>query len=265
MAIRRPDGDRTALRAADCALFLDFDGTLVEIAERPEAVRVAPDLGATLARLGERLGGALALVSGRAIAVLDGFLAPHRFDAAGLHGIERRVAGRLFPCRPEEHPALRASVASLSGDLRSMPGVLIEDKGCSVAVHWRMAPEHAGEAERVARDLAARLGPGYRLQFGKAVAEILPARSGKGAAILSFLSEAPYAGRRPVFIGDDLTDEHGFAAVNARGGVSVRIGPGPTEAGFRLASPAELRKHLTAWADAGMIALASASPATPGG
>jgi trehalose 6-phosphate phosphatase len=244
-----------ALRGADCALFLDFDGTLVDIAERPEAVRVEPGLGATLAQLGERLGGALALVSGRAIAVLDAFLTPHRFDAAGLHGIERRVRGRLFPCRPEDHPALRAGVAGLADDLRGLTGVLIEDKGCSVAVHWRLAPDHADEAEQVVRGLAARLGPGYRLQFGKAVAEILPAQSGKGAAILGLLGEAPYAGRRPIFIGDDLTDEHGFAAVNAQGGVSVRIGSGPTEARFRLASPADLRDRLTAWAATGMIDL----------
>src|SRR4051794_13347146 len=120
-----------ALRGADCALFLDFDGTLVDIAERPEAVRVEPGLGATLARLGERLGGALALVSGRAIAVLDGFLTPHRFDAAGLHGIERRVGGRLFPCRPEDHPALRAGLAGLSDGLPRLSGGPIQGKGGS--------------------------------------------------------------------------------------------------------------------------------------
>jgi trehalose 6-phosphate phosphatase len=242
-----------ALSVAEGALFLDFDGTLVEIAERPEAVRVDPALGSTLARLSNRLGGALALVSGRPIAALDGFLAPRRFDAAGLHGIERRIGGRLFPCRPEDYPDLRTGIARLREQLEGRTGVLIEDKGCSVAVHWRLAPDHADRAERVVRDLAARLGPGYRLQFGKAVAELLPARSGKGAAILQFLAEAPYAGRRPVFIGDDLTDEHGFAAVNASGGVSVRIGAGPSEARFRIETPAVLRERLAQWVENGTI------------
>ena len=248
----QPNAD---LRAAECALFLDFDGTLVEIAERPEAVRVDPALGPTLARLADRLGGALALVSGRAIATLDDFLAPYRFDAAGLHGIEYRMSDRLFPCRPEDHPDLRAGIKRLHQDLDGRPGVLIEDKGCSVAVHWRLAPDHADQAKRLAEELAARLGPGYRIQFGKAVAEIVPAQSGKGAAILRFSGEPPYAGRRPIFIGDDLTDEHGFAAVNARGGVSVRIGPEPTQARFHIDTPARLRERLAAWAESGTIHL----------
>lgn len=247
------DAPAQRLRLADSALFLDFDGTLVDIAERPEAVRVDPGLSSTLTRLRDRLGGALALVSGRAIETLDDFLAPERFDAAGLHGIERRVGGRLFPCRPEDHPDLRTGIVRLRQDLSGMPGVLIEDKGCSVAVHWRMAPDRAADAERAVQTLAEELGPGYRLQFGRAVAELVPARSGKGAAILRFLEEAPYAGRRPVFIGDDLTDEHGFAAVNARGGVSMRIGPGPTEARFRLETPAALRRRLAVWAETGTM------------
>lgn len=252
---RMEGADAQHFRAAECALFLDFDGTLVDIAERPESVWVDPALGPTLARLRNHLGGALALVSGRAIATLDAFLAPHRFDAAGLHGIERRLGDRLHPCRPEDHPDLRAGIERLHQDLDGASGVLIEDKGCSVAVHWRMAPDEADRAERMVGDLAARLGSGYRLQFGKAVAEIVPAQSGKGTAILRFLDEAPYAGRRPVFIGDDLTDEHGFAAVNARGGLSVRIGAGPTQARLRVNTPARLRERLAAWAETGTIHL----------
>jgi trehalose 6-phosphate phosphatase len=231
------------------ALFLDFDGTLVDIAERPDAVVVAPDLPATLFRLKARLGGALALVSGRPIEFLDERLAPHRFDAAGLHGIEQRLSGRLTRCRPEDHPALRAGVDRLKRTLARHPGILVEDKGCSVAVHWRLAPDRAEFAEAAARSTAEALGPGYRIQCGKAVAEIVPATSGKGRVLLTFLTADPYRGRLPIFVGDDLTDEHGFDAVNACGGLSIRIGEGETLARVRLPSPAALREVLSAWAD----------------
>ena len=239
---------------ADWALFLDFDGTLVDIAATPDGVVVESDLPAVLARLRSYLGGALALVSGREIAVLDGFLAPERFDAAGLHGVERRVAGRLFPCVPENHPGLRRAIAGLQDLAAGREGLIVEDKGCSVALHWRLAPDHAELALAAVQDLAAALGPDYRLQHGKAVAEILPASAGKGPAIELYLQQEPFRGRRPIFIGDDLTDEHGFAAVNARGGVSVRIGDGESIAQQRLARPGDLRRLLRDWASAGRIA-----------
>jgi trehalose 6-phosphate phosphatase len=245
----------------DCALFLDFDGTLVEIAERPEAVVVAPDLGDTLAALRDRLGGALALVSGRSIGTLDGFLDPHRFDAAGLHGVEYRLVGRLSPCVPEEHPKLRAAVAALPERLPHHPGVLIEDKGCSVVLHWRLAPEHEEELMRVAAELAQALGTEYRLQHGKAVAEILPARASKGGIIEFFLAHPPFAGRTPVFVGDDLTDELGFATLNRRDGVSVRVGKGPTIAKKRLETPAALRRCLSEWARQGRVDVEALRPA----
>jgi trehalose 6-phosphate phosphatase len=245
----------------DCALFLDFDGTLVEIAERPEAVVVEPGLSDTLAALREVLGGALALVSGRSIGTLDQFLRPHRFDAAGLHGVEYRLVGRLSPCRPEEHPKLRAAVDALPERLPSHPGVLIEDKGCSVVLHWRLAPEHEEEVMRIATDLAEALGSDYRLQHGKAVAEILPARASKGGIIEFFLDQPPFAGRTPIFIGDDLTDELGFAALNRRKGISVRVGKGPTVAQRRVETPAALRRCLSEWARQGRIDVETLNPA----
>jgi trehalose 6-phosphate phosphatase len=246
-------------RPADWALFLDFDGTLVEIAQQPDAVTVDPALPPALSRLQNRLGGALAIVSGRPIAFLDQRLTPLHFDAAGLHGIERRIAGRFSPCRPEDHPQLRKQVARLKEAIAPHPGMLIEDKGCSVAVHWRMAPEHADSALALARESAEALGSDYRIQFGKAVAEILPASSGKGRVIGAFLNEAPYRGRRPIFIGDDLTDELGFEVVNAAGGLSIRVGGGETIAKARLETPAELRRQLVRWADEGAIPF-SATP-----
>ena len=241
--------DATKAQVTDSwALFLDFDGTLVEIVERPDAVVVEPGLPGLLHHLRGRLGGALALISGRPIAFLDERLAPYRFDAAGLHGIEHRMSGRLSPCRPKDHPALQAAIARLKEIVAPHPGLIVEDKGCSVALHWRLAPHDADFARATMQVMEEALGPDYRIQFGKAVAEILPAASGKGRVIRTFLQSAAYRGRRPVFIGDDLTDEHGFEAVNACGGWSIRVGAGPTAAHSRLATPAALRRSLAAWA-----------------
>ena len=241
------------------ALFLDFDGTLVDIAPLPDAVVVEPDLPATLERLREVTGGALALVSGRPIATLDAFLGT-AFDAAGLHGLEARLGGTLHPCSIGDHPHLRRGIAWLRETL-DVPGIVIEDKGCSVGVHWRLAPGHAEPAREAAEELAAELGPEYRIQHGKMVAEVLPVQAGKGGAIARFLEHAPYAGRVPLFVGDDLTDEDGFSVVNRLGGTSVRVGAGPTQATHRVASAAAFRIILRQWAESGVVDLAGlASP-----
>jgi trehalose 6-phosphate phosphatase len=184
------------------AVFLDFDGTLVDIAERPDAVLVEPDLPGVLARLRDASGGALAVVSGRPIVTLDSFLHSDGFDAVGLHGLEARIGGRLLPCRPDEHPGLRRGIGWLRETLDA-PGIVIEDKGCSVGVHWRLAPDQAARAAQAAEELALALGPEYRIQHGKMVAEVLPAHAGKGGAIARFLEQPPYAGRIPLFVGDD--------------------------------------------------------------
>jgi trehalose 6-phosphate phosphatase len=242
------DRGRAAAGASEWALFLDFDGTLVEIADRPDAVVVPSSLGATLRTLRDRLGGAMAIVTGRSINVIDGFLAPDRFDVAGLHGAEYRLAGELFPCRPQDHPELRQGIDDLEERFASEPGILIEDKGCSVAVHWRLAPEAEELASRTIIELAAALGSAYRLQLGKAVAEVLPARASKGGIIRHFLTGGPFRGRQPIFIGDDLTDEQAFEVVDAIGGISVRVGPGPTRARYRVDAPSALREVLARWA-----------------
>lgn len=233
------------------ALFLDFDGTLVEIAERPEAIVVDPGLGPLLTRLRDRLGGALAIVSGRPIAAIDGFLSPHAFDVAGLHGAEHRIGGVARPCLADDHPAIRRAVARLRDWFGAEEGVQVEDKAGSVALHWRRAPGRAEEAMAFMEALAAESGAGYRLQRGKAVAELLPAGATKGAIIEDVLGRPPFRGRTPIFVGDDLTDEHAFEAVNRQGGVSVRVGPGPTSAKVRVASPAALRDALRGWAASG--------------
>ena len=238
----------------DIALFLDFDGTLAEIAPRPDAVQVEPGLVATLEQLRRRLGGALAIVTGRPVSMIDGFLAPAQFDAAGLHGVERRLGGAISGGQAEDHPDLRRQVGRLQVDSAALPNVLIEDKGASVAVHWRLAgPDDAARAEALVRAAAEALGGAYRLQLGKAVGEIVPAQATKAQAIRSFLAQAPYAGRRPVFLGDDRTDEIAFASVQEDGGVAIRVGDGETVAGRRLPDPAAVRALLRDWAAGGAI------------
>ncbi|MET0530854.1 MAG: trehalose-phosphatase [Microvirga sp.] len=236
-----------------CALFLDFDGTLVDIVERPDAVSVDPALPAILTRLRERLSGAMAIISGRPVSFLDNRLSPNLYDVAGLHGLEHRIAGELHLCDPDEHPQLRRMVGRLHEAVAGKTGVLIEDKGCSVAIHWRLAPQERDFALATAQAAIEALGSEYRLQHGKAVAEILPSAAGKGRVIERFLHAPPYKGRKPIFVGDDLTDENGFKTVNAHGGLSIRIGAGDTVAKVRLGTPADLRHCLSMWAFEGAL------------
>lgn len=232
------------------ALFLDFDGTLVDIAPRPDAVRVRDGLPDALLALSRVLDGALAIVTGRPIDVIDAHLAPHRFDVAGLHGADVRVGGRDI-AEPDIPAAFREEVSALMMAAAGEPGLLVEDKGASVALHWRLAPALRPRAEALARDTLARLGPDWRLQTGKAVLEIVSRAAGKGRAIARILTCPAYATRRPVFIGDDDTDENGFAEVLGRGGIAVRVGPGTTCAPLRVADPPALAGLLDRWAATG--------------
>jgi trehalose 6-phosphate phosphatase len=163
-------------------------------------------------------------VSGRRIEVLDALFAPHRFAAAGLHGLQRRREGDEPPA-PEATPPALASVRDQARALlrERYPDALLEDKGEAIALHWRTMPEAAADLQGFAMQALTRL-PGYHLQPGDHVVELRPAHSDKGEAIAAFLGEPPFLGRRPVFVGDDLTDEHGFEIVNAQGGVSVLVG-----------------------------------------
>ena len=233
-----------------CALFLDVDGTLLEFAPRPDEVEVPQQLREALAALHERLGGAVALVSGRSLATLDILLSPPRLPASGLHGLERRHGRRVHraPRAPEALDRVRSEAVRVAA---RHPGAVIEDKGAALALHWRAAPQAGGDLQAFARAALPRL-PGYRLQPGHDVIELRPAASGgvradKGAAILAFLQEPPFAGRRPVFAGDDITDEAGFAAVNAHDGISVLVGP-PREsaAHFALAGTADVHAWIGA-------------------
>lgn len=231
----------------DCALFLDVDGCLLEFADDPSSVRADSSLLASLEAASLRLGGALALVSGRSVASLDRIFEPSLFAAAGLHGLERREAAQAVVVaeRPAPEPALWADVvADAQARLAGHPGARVEDKGRTLALHWRAAPAAEVDARDFVARALARL-PGYGVQPGNQVLELRPDGADKGAAIAAFLRAPPFAGRRPVFAGDDLTDEHGFALVNARAGISIVVGDRrPTQARHGLADPAALRRWL---------------------
>ncbi|WP_244564147.1 trehalose-phosphatase [Rhizobium sp. RU36D] len=229
------------------AVFLDIDGTLLELALTPDAIIVPPSLPDDLDRLRERLQGAMALVTGRALAYADQLFTPHRFPLAGLHGAEIRDCNgntALASITPE-FEALKQAIAR---EAESMPGVLIEDKGAAVAAHYRLAPDYQQVLAERMQHYVREAGPGWALQLGKMVFEIRPARSSKGDAVEFFMQQAAFANRRPLAFGDDLTDESMFSVVNARGGHAVRVGnlAAPSCAAGRAPSPVFVREAIAA-------------------
>lgn len=229
--------------APSCALFLDFDGTMVDIAPQPEAVHVPQPLIQTLEHLQAWLGGALALISGRPIAQIDGFLAPLQLPAAGVHGAERRGAdgqAHFLPASPLDH--VESEARKLASE---HPGLLVETKRGSLALHYRQAPQLESLVLDTMR-AAVEQSPGLTLLRGKMVAEAKPGGASKGRAIETFMQEPPFQGRVPVFIGDDITDEVGFSTVQRLGGIGIKVGEGPTVAWRRLRDPHALRQELDA-------------------
>jgi trehalose 6-phosphate phosphatase len=240
--MRRPTDSQDS---GDWALFLDVDGTLLDIAETPEGVYVPDDLKKQLLDLSLRAHGALALVSGRSIEDLDRLFAPLRLPASGVHGCERRdAAGRIVK------PIIGAdTLPAVRGELQQFvdqhPGLLLEDKGFAVAMHFRRAPHLSADVLSLMRRLCQWLGPTFTLQAGKCVLEIRPTGFSKGTSIAAFMREAPFAGRTPIFLGDDVTDEDGFAVVNDLGGISIKVGEAPTTlARGRLRGVREVRHWL---------------------
>jgi len=226
------------------AYFLDVDGTLIEIADTPDAVRVDTALLDLIGRLHRTSGGAVALVSGRSISDLEHHLGMLRLPLAGQHGLERRdAAGRLWihAAPPEAKYAIKEALAPV---LARHPGLLLEDKGLTLALHYRLAPHLAAYAHRLMARLAEAANAGLEVQRGKRVAEIKPSGIDKGTAVAEYLSEPPFSKRRPVFIGDDLNDEHGFAEVNRMDGISIKVGKGASCARFRLPDVAAVRRWL---------------------
>jgi trehalose 6-phosphate phosphatase len=226
-----------------CALFLDFDGTMVDIAPQPQAVHVPQPLLAVLQALKDYLQGAVAVISGRPIGQIDEFLHPLQLAVAGVHGAERRGADggmHLLDTHPLDH--VEEAACALAAE---HPGLLVENKRGSLALHYRQAPELE---ELCLRTMQAAVdeSPGLTLLRGKMVVEAKPGGASKGRAIEDFLAEAPFAGRTPVFIGDDVTDEVGFSTVQRLGGLGIKIGEGATAAWHRVPDPAALRQELEA-------------------
>jgi len=232
---------------SDWAFFVDIDGTLLEIAATPKAVHMAKDDCKLVAALYDKADGALALVSGRSLAMIDELFSPMRLPAAGQHGVERRDArGRVH--KPSLSDDLLARAAEpIRAFAQQHAGLVFEHKGYSMALHYRLAPQLASAAHAVVREAARELGDGVEVQRGKMVAELKPAGHDKGRAIEAFMKERPFARRVPVFLGDDLTDEHGFRVVDRLGGHSIKVGAGPTVARWRLPNPSAARAWLDEW------------------
>jgi len=224
------------LPADRTAFFFDFDGTLVELAPTPDGVVARADMLALLAELRRLTHGAVAVVSGRGIDSIDAFLRMPDLPVAGLHGAERRDANGDTQRVGFNDQRLLHMEQVLAEVVRTHPGMLLEIKGAALALHYRNAPEHEGAARAATEKLVAEYADAYVLQPGKMVYEIKPKDVDKGRAVRAFLGEPPFAGRRPVFAGDDLTDEKGFAVVNAHDGLSIKVGAGDTAARTRVES-----------------------------
>lgn len=226
------------------AWFLDIDGTLLDIAAIPSAVKSGPTDTRLVTGLYSATGGALALISGRPIPGIDRLFSPLRLPAAGQHGIERRDAKGRIHLHPFPEAAMRRAAAELRAFAEKHEALVFEDKGASLAVHYRLAPSLGGAVHAAVHKAARHLGEGVEVQGGKMVAELKPSGRDKGIAIEEFMREPPFKGRVPVFLGDDLTDEDGFHVVNRLGGHSIKIGPGVTSARWRLRDAATVRKWL---------------------
>lgn len=211
------------------AFFLDFDGTLVELAERPDTIQLAEKTRDVLARLVDVTGGAVAIITGREIADLDRFLAPLQLAAAGVHGLTRRSGSGDSHAFPLDAHFLRLAEQLLAPLVLAEPGLLLERKSNAVALHYRSRPELETACGAVMDRLAAEC-PGIQIKRGKMVFEAKPGGANKGTAVLDFLKEEPFVGRRPLFAGDDTTDEDAFAIVNALDGITIKIGAGSTVA-----------------------------------
>ena len=228
----------------DWAYFFDIDGTLVDFDDDPGGVRLDRDLRALIEALHGAAGGAVALISGRDIPDIDAMMEGVRVPAAGQHGTERRDAAGRVTRHAVRTAQLDWAHDQIAAAATKHPGLVLQHKGLTLALHYRRAPRLAGYAHRLVRSLLPRLGKEYCMQRGKRIVELKPAGKDKGAAVLEFMAEAPFRGRTAVFVGDDLTDEYGFATVNRLKGHSIKVGPGRTAARFRLRNVAAVRAWL---------------------
>lgn len=235
LALPPPPADWAAWQPV--ALFLDFDGTLVDIAETPNAIRIPDDLPRRLADLDARVGGRLALITGRSLVDIRSHLGPVSVMVVGSHGAEHGDT-------PAEATMLSRDAAAAIATLAARwPGLLVETKPHGVAIHYRQEPDAGPAVLTVMDDIAER--EELAVRRGKMVVELGPAQANKGRAVARLMAEPRYAGATPLFIGDDITDEDGFVAVAAAGGHGILVGaPRPTAAHFRLENTQEVYTWL---------------------
>jgi trehalose 6-phosphate phosphatase len=224
-------------------LFLDVDGTLIELTDSPLETFADSGLKTLLSHVAERLGGAVALVSGRSIHYLDGLFAPLRLPAAGLHGVERRKASGVMHGASFVDAQLTEARKAVNALVEAHPGTSVEDKGRTIAVHFRMAPQLEASVRQSLVAIAKPLGSNYHIQEGNMVLEIKPRGFTKATAIKAFMKEPPFSGRKPVFVGDDLTDQDGFRIVEDQGGISIAVGE-RVHGQFRLENASGVRSWL---------------------
>jgi trehalose 6-phosphate phosphatase len=236
--------DRVPAPRSEWAYFFDIDGTLVDIAPTPSAIVVEQELRRLLCELYDAAGGALALISGRSISDVDNIFRETQLPVAGQHGLERRGWNGTISRQATQSGKIDQAREQLTAAIATYPALLIEDKGLSLALHYRSAPSLASFAHRTMREIASAIGPEFTLQSGKCVVELKPNGKDKGDAVRDFMKEEPFQGRTPVFVGDDVTDEHGFAVVNSMNGHSIKVGSGETVARWRLPNVRSVRSWL---------------------
>jgi len=233
------------------AILLDVDGTILDIAPTPASVAVPTSLQRALSAVSERVGGALALVSGRPVPDLDRMFAPLRLPAIGGHGAELRLNGGPVQCRAEPLDAeLRDELTAIAA---RHAGVFVEDKGYSIALHYRNAPGHGLSVVHEVKHACAACG-GVELLSGKAVIEVKAKGFDKGIAVRELMAHPPFRGRAPIFIGDDRTDEAAFAVMPEFSGQAISVGRKIAGAADRFETPSDVRRWLERLSD-GVVTL----------
>ncbi|MHC1548724.1 trehalose-phosphatase [Phyllobacterium sp. K27] len=230
------------------ALFLDIDGTLVDLASTPTGISIPEELPGQLLSLFTQLDGAMALVTGRSIESVDAMFAPFQFPVAGMHGSEVRDGSGNLGRKLIDRLALDQARQELEKLTSRWPQTIIEDKGLAIAMHYRLVPEAERAVQATMSEVHSKLGDGWKLQSGKMVVELLPSGTDKGSAVADFMAMAPFKGRKPLAIGDDLTDETMFRFVNGASGCSVRVGEPlfQSDAQYKVHSAHDVRRWIAA-------------------